>query len=174
MLPIPRHLKKILKPVGNDIMEAFVTGEIVCDCGSNSFKIKLVGDTSFYEKKRVIKLIEIDGHYFLIVQVQCNKCEKEHLIFDKDLHGWNGFVCGHEDEVPLRPASKDWHCNKCDKTDHSMKVRIQSKGQDDFIEEGGDEFDKNDWVEAFSWITVMVECNSCKASNKEWISYETM
>ncbi|MBN9386225.1 MAG: hypothetical protein J0H74_36035 [Chitinophagaceae bacterium] len=174
-LPIPRHLKDILKPTGDKNNEFNVTGEIVCDCGSGSFKLKLVGDTSFYVNQRVIKVIGIDGDYFLIVKAACNQCGKEHLIFDAHLHGWNGFVCGRGEEIPERPVSEDWHCNKCGKTDHLMQVSIQSQGQDDFIEEAGEEdFDKDDWVDAFGWITIMVECNACKEKNKEWISYETM
>jgi hypothetical protein len=86
-LPIPRHLQSILKPLGDDNQECNVTGQIQCECGSKQFKIKLVGDTSCYDKERVIKVIEIDNHYFLIVKVQCNNCNKEHLIFDNDFHG---------------------------------------------------------------------------------------
>jgi hypothetical protein len=173
-LPIPQHLRSILKPLGNYNTEFNVTGELQCNCGSNSFKIKIVGDTSSYDKERVIKVIKIDLYYFLIVKVQCNACSKEHLIFDNDFHGWNGFVCGGDSKGLNRPKSNTWNCNKCNKSEHSLEISIYSKGQTDFIEEVGDEFDKNFWIETFSWIIILTRCNSCGESNKQWISYETM
>ena len=111
-LPIPRHLKEVLKPSGVDNGELQVTGEIQCDCGSKSFRIKLVGDTSCYVEERVIKVAEIDGHFFLIVKVQCNNCNKEHLIFDNDFHGWNGFVCGGDAKEQPRPEANVWNCDQ--------------------------------------------------------------
>jgi len=174
MLPIPKHLGNILRPMGDSNNEFEVTGRIICDCGSGSFMIKLVGNSSDYHKDNVIKVTEIDGNYFLIIKVKCNMCNKEYVIFDDDYHGWNGFVCGGDSREFARPDAKDWKCNKCGKTDHSMIVKIHSQGQEDFIEEGGDEFDVKDWVEGFDWITIKVVCNSCGESNDEWISYETM
>ena len=174
ILPLPKHLKNILSPIGNSNNEFELNGKIVCDCGSENFTIKIVGDDSDYKKDDVIKVIEIDGNFFLIVKVKCNNCNKEHLIFDNDYHGWNGFVCGGDSKNLPRPDTKNWNCNKCKNTNHSMVVAIESQGQEDFIEEGEEEFDKEDWVEAFSWITIKVICNSCGEVNNEWISYETM
>lgn len=174
MLPIPKHLKSILKPIGDKNNEFEITGKIVCDCGSENFTIELVGDSSDYEKNNVIKVVEIEENYFLIIKVKCNSCNKEHLIFDNDYHGWNGFVCGGDSREYPRPESKVWHCNKCENSDFSMNVHIHSQGQDDFIEELEDEFDKEDWIEGFDWITIKTACNMCGETNDEWISYETM
>jgi hypothetical protein len=174
MLPIPKHLIPVLKPIGDANNEFKVTGKIVCNCGSENFAIEFVGDDSEYEKDKVIKTAEIDGNYYLIVKVKCNRCSKEFLIFDKDFHGWNGFVCGGDTKGLTRPEAKNWHCNKCFQTNHSMTVEIQSEGQKDFIEEAGEEFEKDDWVEGFGWITIKIECKSCKEINDDWISYETM
>jgi ribosomal protein S27E len=173
MIPLPRHLKDILNPIGEENDEFELTGKIVCNCGSENFTIKFVGDDSEYEENKVIMVSEVDGNFFLIVKVKCNSCGKEHLIFDDNLHGWNGFVCGESKDLP-RPDSKVWSCNKCNAANHSMIVKINSQGQQDFIDEVGDEFDKNDWTEAFEWINIEIECESCKEKNEEWISYETM
>lgn len=54
-----------------------------------------------------------------------------------------------------------------------MIVSIYSKGQEDFIEVG-EEFNKEDWIEAFEWIKIKIICNSCGETNDEWVSYETM
>jgi len=174
MLPIPKHLKSILRLIGEKNNEFEVTGKIVCDCGSENFTVELVGDSSNYEKDSVIKVIEIDGNYFLIIKVKCNSCGKGHLIFDNDYHGWNGFVCEVLAKQNARPDTKDWECSKCKKSDHSITLTIHSEGQEDFKEEAGDEFDEEDWIEAFSSITIKITCNSCGETNDKWISYETM
>lgn len=175
-LPLPSHLKDILKPIGNENTEFLLTGKVVCSCNSENFTIKIVGDDSEYEEENVIRVIEVDGNYFLIIKVECNSCHKEHLIFDDGFHGWNGFVCGIINKSLPRPEAKAWGCNKCTKTNHSIVVTISSQGKDDFISEGGTDegFDENDWVEAFDWITIGIACNSCEEKNDEWISYETM
>ena len=179
MLPLPRHLKYILRPTGDSNNEFELIGKIVCDCGSENFKIKIVGDSSSYASEKVIKVIEFDDNFYLIIKVECNNCNKEYLIFDNLLHGYNGFVCnglivGKDSKSIPRPDAKDWCCDKCGKTNHSMTVKIHSTGQNEFIENAGEEFDKNDWTETFDWITIKTECKSCNETNEEWISYETM
>lgn len=174
MLPIPKHLKSVIKTVGQENSEFMVTGQIQCDCGNDTFKIKIVADDSAYETDNVIKVVEIEGHFFLIVKLQCNGCGKEHLIFDHDLHGWNGFMEADEAEEIQKPPAKTWSCNKCRAENHKMIVTIQSQGQDDFVNEAGEDFDKNDWIEAFEWIIIGTECNNCGEINEEWVSYETM
>jgi len=54
--------------LGEDNQGLHVTGEIQCDCGSNSSKIKFVADISYYDKEHLIKAAEIDEQYFLIVK----------------------------------------------------------------------------------------------------------
>lgn len=173
MFPIPKHLTEILKPVGNHNNQFEVTGEIICDCGFQSFALKIVGNSSEYDKHKEIWLKEIKGQYYLIVKAKCNNCQKEHLIFDDGFHGWNGFVCSMNAKDLPRPEAEVWKCNKCDATNHSLTVNIQSRGQEDFIENVGHDFDHGDWIEAFGWITIKIVCNSCKETNIEWISHET-
>jgi len=173
-IPLPKHLKNILIPIGDSNNEFQLIGKIVCGCGSEKFTIEFVGDDSSYQKDDVIKVAEIDENYFLIIKMKCNSCNEENLIFDNDYHGWNGFVCEGDSKRLPRPNTKDWFCNKCQNTNHSMIVKIESHGPDDFIEETEGELGREDWVEAFSWITIKVICNSCGETNDEWISYETM
>ena len=174
MQPIPKHLKEILKISGQINSEFEVTGKIVCNCGCENFAVKYVGDNSEYETENIIKVIEIDENWYLIVEVECINCRSLHLIFDDDFHGWNGFVCGELSKKLERPKSRNWKCNKCTNTSHSISIKINSGGKQDFIEETQGEFVENEWVEAFSWITISTECKGCNEKNKEWISYETM
>jgi hypothetical protein len=172
--PIPKHLNSIFKPIGDTNTEFAVIGKIVCDCGNDNFNISFVGDDRDYDIDKVIKVKNVYGNDFLIVKVKCINCNKEHLIFDDDFHGWNGFICGDDSKNLERPKSKIWACNKCRNINHSLAVTINSQGQEDFLEGAGKEFDKNDWLEAFEWITINVECKNCGERNEEWISYETM
>ena len=174
MLPIPKHLKSILIPTGTANNEFEVTGHIVCDFGNDHVSVHLLGNTAIYGEDKVVKVIEINGNYFLIIKINCNKCLKEHLVFDNDYHGWNGFVCGGDSRNIPKPPTIEFRCFNCSSSDHQMTVRINSQGQEDFIEEGEGEYDQNDWVEAFSWITIRLKCNMCSEKNEEWISYETM
>ena len=80
---------------------------------------------------QVITVAEIENNYFLIVSVACNNCAKEHLLFDNDLHGWNGFVCGGDSKDEPRPEARVWKC-ACGAADHAVTVSIQSQGQSDF------------------------------------------
>jgi hypothetical protein len=173
MLPLPRHLKDILKPTGDDNNEYSVKGKIICDCGSESFFINFVGDATEYKIDKVIKEIEHNGQFFLIVKANCCHCGKTFLIFDKALHGWDGFVCKmYANDLPS-PEFNTWRCNRCGNDKHSLTVKINSQGQDNITEEAGEGFDRNDWTEAFEWITIQTTCNSCGEINKEWISFET-
>lgn len=173
-LPIPKHLSKILIPIGDKNEEFNVTGKLKCSCGNENLEIKLVGDDSDYKKKQVIRVVEINSGYFLIIKTYCKKCDSENLIFDNDFHGWNGFVCGGDNRELNRPKPKQWNCDKCANSEHQIQLQIESQGKEDFVEEGGEEFAEEDWTEGFSWITIKTECTNCGKTNPEWISYETM
>lgn len=170
--PTPTHLKDILIATDSNISDRKISGEIICTCGHNNFQIDFVGEETDYNS---IKLTKIDNGYYLIVKVRCLNCNKEHLIFDHDFHGWNGYVCtdNHKRSLP-RPLAKTLTCHKCNGTSHYVKLKIESLGKEDFISETEGGFPSEEWVEAFSWITISTECNTCGAKNKDWISCETM
>jgi len=164
MLPIPKHLKEILIPTGNENSENRVDGIIRCLCGQERFHIKTTSDA--------------EDAYAFMVKADCANCNKSYLIFDASKHGWDGFVCHNgvsapDDELIL------WHCPKCNNNVHSLKVCVMSQGKQDFIDETGlangeTEFSEDDWVEAFEWITIGLNCCGCGHSDEEWIDLETM
>lgn len=172
LLPIPKHLKSIFLPVGKSIDDYEVTGKIICECGNENFKIKIVGDDSKYQIDRIIQTLEIEDNFYLVVKIECNKCKKEHLIFDNVIHGYDGFVGGMYDKEIIRPLPKDWCCNKCQNTNHFITMFFQSEGKEDFLSLG-DEFDADDWGQAFGWIIIKIQCKNCGEINNEWVSLET-
>ncbi len=169
MLPIPKHLTNFLVPVGEDNNEFNVKGLIKCTCGNESFKINLYADL----EASYLKVRKYENDYALVIYVTCAECQKEYLLFDKSKHGWNGFVCDDGVAVP-KNILEEYFCKNCDSQSHSLELTISSQGKEDFIEESDDEFDEDDWVEAFEFIEINTKCSECDCYTKEWVSYETM
>lgn len=172
LLPIPKHLKQIFLPIGKFIEDYEVTGKIICECGNDYFKIKIIGDDTNYQIDKIIQTIEIDGDYFLVVKAECNSCKKEYLIFDNTLHGHDGLFGVYSRDI-IRPLPKLWCCDKCQSTNHLITAFFQSEGKADFEETHENEFERDDWTEAFGWILIKIQCKNCGETNNEWVSLET-
>lgn len=174
MHPIPKHLKDVLEPVGEENSEKYVKGIVRCTCACECFHIKVFADIA----ESFTQIREYKGGYALVVAAVCKNCGKEYLIFDISKHGWDGFVCHYGTSVPDHRL-KSWHCPKCGNDSYKMKISIISRGKKDFIEEAGindgeTEFREDDWVEAFEWITIGLICSRCGHRDKRWIDCETM
>ncbi len=169
IFPIPTHLKKILFPKTESPDGCEVTGGLKCKCGNSEFKVKTYRYTEDGE-------VCIDGSY---VEVQCTKCNTEHLVFDANKHGWDGFVCGGYSKREEDDELEEFKCTECGGSSFDVNVYISSQGPDDFAEqleeeiENGD-FKKDDWINAFDWITISLTCFKCKKEFEEFISRETM
>jgi len=100
--PIPKHLRPIFEFRTPDRGE--VIGDIRCTCNSTSFAIHYVADSSSYATDQFVSSLEINDHFFTIVYAQCNHCQRNHLLFDIDFHGYDGFVCTDHTDLPPRPA----------------------------------------------------------------------
>lgn len=174
-LPIPHHLKDILVPQGDDNDGYAVTGPLRCNCGSEDFSVLYHGDASDFEETGSIRQIRHKGKTLLAVRAKCLKCGREHPVFDDTVHGWNGFVC-HDDacDTLQKPAENVWKCPKCGNESLNIRLRIDSAGKEDFLEETDGEFEANDWTEAFEWITIGLKCSACGHEDTEWVSTETM
>ena len=122
-----------------------------------------------------ITTTEYEKNYYIVVSVECMKCKSNISVFDNTKHGWNGFICHDENiDSAKRPLYNEWICTECKSKSHDIEININSQGQKDFTQEAGDEYEPNDWVEAFDWITIKTKCNSCNKEYNNWISYETM
>lgn len=173
-LPIPKHLQKILVPIRSANSETEVHGTIKCSCGSENFIVNFYGDQIDDPEVNGIQVKEFHDGFLVMVSAKCMACSKEHVIFDSDHHGWDSWVNESNTGNQKRPQLEEWHCNTCGKSDHLLEVGIQSEGKENWKSEMGDHSDSDDWKEAFGWITVGIQCNSCKEHNPEWLSYETM
>ena len=174
MLPIPKHLKDILIPMGEENCETRVHGVIRCSCGYEIFHVPIFANT----ENGFPQVCKHQDSYALVIKAMCKDCAKGYLIFDDSKHGWNGFVCNQgvtvaDDEL------KQWQCPKCSCDIHNIEICIMSQGRQDFIDKAGiadgeTEFSEDDWIEAFEWITIGLNCYGCGHSDERWIDYETM
>ena len=167
MLPIPTHLDGILIPVGESNGENKVDGIIRCSCENETFHLKSNLETTYGEE------------HSLTIKVVCSSCNAEYLILDSGKHGWDGFVCHDGGEAAPDEVLEGKTCSKCNSPILIVKVGISSQGKQDFIDESGiadgeAEFNEDDWIDAFEWITVSPKCSACGYEEENWIDLETM
>lgn len=118
--------------------------------------------------------IEIDGRYFFLIKAKCISCDEEHLLFDADFHGWEGFVCHDPEQASLpRPPLTSWKCPGCGSSEHSASIEIETQGKEDFVTETDGEFAEDLWPDAFTWFDMSITCCDCGQRIDQWVSYET-
>jgi hypothetical protein len=175
MMPVPTHLQGRVIPDSSAIDENPLAARVQCSCGGKTFRLLYPGQTHDYNGKPIPCVAEINKRFFFVIKAKCVACAAEHLLLDKDFHGWNGFVCHDPQQAGLpRPALVPWQCLGCRGLEHRAHIQIQTEGKDDFISETDGEIDENRWPDGFGWFTVAIECTKCGSKTPEWVSYETM
>ena len=175
MMPVPAHLQGIVVPKDSEIDESHLDGDVVCTCGSHRFVFFYPGETQEWQGEVTPCTAKINGKFYFVVRTKCSSCAMEWLLFDKDFHGWDGFVCHDNSQAALpRPQLVAWKCLDCGGNDHESTLQIQTEGKEDFVSEGDGKFDEKCWPEGFSWITISLKCVKCGKNSPEWVSYETM
>jgi len=164
-LPIPTHIKNILIPDKKNSTHLKVIGELRCTCKSKVFYTKTPVENSI-----------VDGSY---VKVACCNCYQEYLVFDSHAHGWDGYICRYLPERPSELQIINFRCDDCNSIKFNIKVIISSQGLNDFVSELAEEikngkFVKEDWVNAFEWISMDLTCLGCGKEYPQFIDYETM
>jgi hypothetical protein len=175
MMPVPTHLKGCVIPDSSAIDEGPLAAKVQCSCGGKTFHLLYIGQTHEYDGKPIPCVAEIKGKFFFLIKAKCASCAKEHVLLDKDFHGWNGLVC-HDplQAAQPRPPLVPWKCLECGGVQHKAHVQIQTEGKEDFISETDGEIDEDRWPDGFGWFTVSIECTKCGNKTREWVSYETM
>jgi hypothetical protein len=175
MMPVPSHLQGLVVPLDSAIDEEALSASVRCPCGDARFELLYPGHTHEHERETIPCTAEIDGKFFFVLKSRCVGCAREHLLFDKDFHGWDGFICHNSAQAALsRPQLVAWTCRECGETDHTGVVHNQTEGKEDFISEAGEEFDENRWPDAFGWFSLDLTCSKCGKESRELVSYETM
>ena len=174
-MPLPSHLQGLVVPLESTIDEEALSASVLCPCGDAGFELLYPGHTHEHEGETIPCTAETDGKFFFVLKSRCVGCAREQLLFDKDFHGWDGFICHNSAQAAVpRPQLVAWTCRECGKTEHTGTVHIQTEGRDDFISEAGEEFDEHRWPDAFGWFSLDLTCAECGKESRELVSYETM
>lgn len=175
MMPTPSHLTGCVKRKEAAVDEAAFDVDVRCPCGSRLFDLLYPGETTEYNGSPIPVVAEINGLFFFRIKARCVECGTEHLLFDKDFHGWDGFVCHDEAQASLpRPVLIVWDCLECGEAPHEASIQIQTQGKENFVEETEGKFAENRWPDGFSAFSMRIRCNSCSMQTPQWVSYETM
>lgn len=158
--PIPTHLKDVLLVDDKKSSEKKLYATLQC-CGNYGFEIQ-----------------KSQNDLVCVIKAICVNCKKEIIVFDNRLHGWDGYVC-HLWQDEKQSAFETVEHKK--ERVFSVNLKINSEGKTDFIknvcqenvEEAGRKLEEWEWVNAFGWIDLDLECFKCKKSFN-LISYETM
>jgi hypothetical protein len=175
MMPTPSHLKGVVVTDDTAFDEEPLVAPVRCPCGGEVFEVLYPGQTRDWSGQTVPCVAEVGGRFFLVLIVRCTACGREHLLLDKDKHGYNGYVCHDPDQSSLsRPDLTPWRCQGCTGTAHRVVVTVCTAGRDHFEGETEGEFDPETWPEAFSWFRLGVRCIACDRDTPDLIDYETM
>jgi dipeptidyl aminopeptidase/acylaminoacyl peptidase len=126
-MPAPAHLQKCTAPVASQCRRNRSVAHLQCPYGGKKFSLLHAGATREQNGVKFPKDTKVGDAYFMMIKAVCAQCHAEHLIFDKDFHGWNGFVV-NTGERAQRPELVAWICTACGKTDHSATVAFLQRG----------------------------------------------
>jgi hypothetical protein len=173
--PIPEHLREILEPHPKQCTAHQVQGSVRCPCGSYVLSLLYVGTRVKNNEAPYLEIAEVDGRYIFCVGAKCTDCGQEHLLFDDRFHGWNGYVCGSDEEQELeRPPFLEWHCDACDEARHKITLTIQGEDMASLLEESDGFLTEATWHEGFGVFTLDFTCTACNKGPTEIVSLETM
>ncbi len=174
-MPVPSHLASFVRPKDPAIDESTLDAEVVCGCGSRCFELMYPGQTHEYRGELIPDVAQVNDRFFFLIKARCTACGRNLALFDKDFHGWDGFVCHDPAQASIpRPALIPWKCLSCGRTEHEASVQVQTEGRQDFVEVTDGEFDEESWPDGFGWFSMSITCTGCGKRTAEWVSYETM
>lgn len=175
-LPFPKHLRHFVRPVlARSKTDHEFVGRLRCGCSGMTFRLLFPGKTHKFQGRLTPVTTKVGGAYFFLIRAQCERCGREHLVFDQDLHGWNGFVCHNEAQASLpRPPLSPWRCLRCGEERHRGLVTVTSQGRTDFVEEAGPDFKPSQWAEGFESLSLELVCRGCSLQTSPWVACGAM
>ena len=174
-MPPPEHLRTCTVAVPSRCRRAKYVAHVQCLCGGKTFRLLHAGE--IWTDKRghhFPKETKAADGVFFVIAAQCRGCGKEHVLFDNDWHGWNGFVCFTEGRSRPRPKLVPWNCDSCSEQEHTATIEVLSEGRQEAIEESSDFLTEANWQEGFGSIVIATKCGNCGHKCPNWVEYETM
>jgi hypothetical protein len=176
-MPVPTHLRGVVVPKGTQVDEEHLDAWVRCPCGGEVFVVLYPGKTVMYEGRPYAAAVTVGNSSFFLVRARCVACRTDHLLFDEDFHGWNGWVCHRPEKAALpRPPLVPWRCPTCDGEAHQASVRVCTEGRADFAEYAAADgrFPVERWPDGFGWFDVCTACVGCGLALEPWATWECM
>lgn len=168
MTGIPKHLKGIFHPTGRDCTD----GDIICECGCDTFGIRYFGEVC---EPGCIGLDKYNGKYALAVHTVCRNCGKEWEIFDFAKHGFDGVVNEDGNSVP---ESELIDATAGEEHDFKVKMSIELFDDDVFLEEFVEEppegmtFTPEDRFNIWCWVVIDLKCAKSGLELMDFVNIE--
>lgn len=137
-----------------------ITKGILTCCNMNSFEVLVFGkqETNLFSR---VHFYTKEG--MIIIKAKCKKCGKTIPVFNSSIDGYE--KCG-EKQFADAPV-KGFFCPKCNSTLFHVGIKYEYPGIEELDSLGISEKDN-----AFTWIRISLECNSCKAKYIHFLDYE--
>lgn len=170
----PRHLRNNIINLYEDKKQCICSYRLKCSCGCEEFILSFPGEIKDIENISYPVAKLFDNKTFFIINAECKKCNKSFVVFDKDFHGWDGFICGEKSkqEIP-RPSLVRWKCQSCGSLNHKVIVKLAYMSKDIFMQECEGDYNEEQWPDSFEWIWISIHCINCDLEIMDWVDYET-
>jgi hypothetical protein len=172
-MPAPAHLRACTSAIPSRCRRNRFVANVKCYCGGTRFRLLHTGAIREQDGEKYPRVAQVGAGYFLIIKAACTACATDHLLFDDDYHGWNGFVVATGDRA-TRPGLVEWVCNACGESEHSATISLFSEGRQEAIQESAEFLNDTNWQEGFGSIVIDIKCTRCKHKVDDWLSHETM
>lgn len=142
----PYQLAESLTKNYGDYSTAF---GVCCSCGNRILGIRL------------LSLME-NGKEYLVppVYIFCKKCNKETLIFDSEMHGWDAETGAFP--YKYEGTKFDYSCPACKGELFEVAVGFQYSTNEEDLKRILDDAEYNRHQDFFEWFATEVRCNTCQ------------
>ncbi|MDR2956638.1 MAG: hypothetical protein LBU61_00460 [Coriobacteriales bacterium] len=165
---IPHQVVDYYNPVSLIEGDTIVSeGNLSCLCSCTSFTVQHWGET----RKGILGQVELiaTGENGVGMSLSCQKCGTSLTLFDSETDGYDVVVRGVTSSTKnTLKKLETLSCPKCFNKQFHVKVKYEHlpKTETDVV---GLLDSKN----AFQWIWVSLECNSCSKKFRNFIDHET-
>jgi hypothetical protein len=182
---IPAHLAGWMVRPESAEEDTHVEGTVHCPCGCEHLEYHYPGATHIPEGGAgtpipcSVKVPDGRGgkRYWFGLKAVCTACRKRCVVFDSDLHGWNGFQRSHASSARQmkspHPRLLPWRCLKCGGKAHEGAIHFRFEAPGDFLRKTEGRFRIERRVDMFGWFGMEIKCGGCGHETTSWVGFET-
>jgi hypothetical protein len=158
-----------MTPTGVSDDGTAIEGDLRCPCGSGRLEFHSAGTCQLAPNQRMA----------FAVRAVCPACGQSHVLFDSGLHGWDALWHARTPAGPghgKRPCSLPFaagRCRNCGGAAHRGRVRLTVVPDDASFRRYAYGLGETQRIDAFTVITIDLECLRCGQPAPAWARYET-